>query len=416
MRYSNKFCAVFALLLLLGVGGCSFLDLRADLKKQDQLVTITGEITAEPATTAPVKILLVREDAQGNPEVILHRTQKHLDKYYFIVEPGTYRVLAFEDMNRDGKFTPLERVKCSASIDLNTAGHRQEVNIEIGPQADPNLLAEIADIKARGKISRKKTLLKIGTITSLDASNFSRANASMGLWQPYKFVQTVPFGCYFLKEYEPKKKIVLFVHGVSGLPPQFRPLIENLDPDKFQPLILFYPSGFPLSLISQHLNNVVNELQATLDFDSMSMVAHSMGGLASRGFLNIQSSYPTQVVDCFISISTPWNGHAAASSGLKYAPVIIPVWRDVAPGSDFLKNLFTTPLSEDIPHYLLFGFKGTSKTAGGNSDGVVSIASQLKPIIQKRASLVRGFDEDHVSILSNKEVSTLVNELLEKHL
>jgi hypothetical protein len=66
--------------------------------------------------------------------------------------------------------------------------------------------------------------------------------------------------------------------------------------------------------------------------------------------------------------------------------------------------------------YLLFGFKGASRTAGGNSDGVVSIASQLRHIAQERAHLVRGYNEDHVSILQNEEVLALVNQLLAKHL
>ncbi len=86
----------------------------------------------------------------------------------------------------------------------------------------------------------------------------------------------------------------------------------------------------------------------------------------------------------------------------------------MVPGSDFLKTL-DRPL-QDTPHYLLFGFKGTGKVAGENSDGVVSIASQLKPVVQQEARLVRSFNEDHVSILQNGEVAALINKILAENL
>jgi pimeloyl-ACP methyl ester carboxylesterase len=147
----------------------------------------------------------------------------------------------------------------------------------------------------------------------------------------------------------------------------------------------------------------------------MTVVAHSMGGLVAREFINIQHSHKTPLVDSFISISTPWNGHATAASGVKYAPVVIPVWRDMVPGSPFLKKLVADPL-QNIPHYLLFGFKGSSKVAGQTSDGVVTIRSQLRPVTQEQAQLVRGFDEDHVSILENTDVSALINRILKENL
>ena len=98
--------------------------------------------------------------------------------------------------------------------------------------------------------------------------------------------------------------------------------------------------------------------------------------------------------------------------GLKYAPAIIPVWNDVVPESEFLKQLFLQPFPATIPHYLLFSFKGNSRFAGGNSDGVVSIASQLRPEAQNNAVLVRGFDENHTSILKNREVSLLLSRII----
>lgn len=401
-------------LLILLLSSCSFVNLRADLDKQDILITISGTISATPTTSAPIIVVLAQGSSQ-NLEIILHRVLKQPGNYTFFTDPGTYQIIVFEDSNRNGKYTPPERVQQSQLISATTPGTRHKVDLDIPPRPHDDLLAKIQHIKQSGTIIRKKTLIQVGTVTRLDNPNFSMENASKGLWQPYKSLQEIPFGLFFLQEFDPDKKVILFVHGVSGTPSQFKPIINNLDPNLFQPLVAFYPSGFPLSLISQYISALLDELYANHNLQPVTVVAHSMGGLVSRGVINIQNSHKNSLVDSFISISTPWNGHATASSGLKYAPVVIPVWRDMVPGSDFLEQLLVPPLNT-TPHYLLFGFKGASRVAGENSDGVVSIASQLRPISQEQAQLVRGFNEDHVSILRNAEVSKLVNQILEQNL
>jgi len=400
-------------LILLLLSGCSFVDLHNDLQEQKQLTLISGEITATPETSQPIAVVLVKGSNQ-NLEVVQHIALKQPGRYSFLTPPDTYRIFTFEDSNRDSKYTALERIQRTSFISATTAGSHHVIDIKIPPRPSAKLLAEIKQIQQAGIITTHNTLVEVGTTIPLDDPNFSRENAGKGLWQPYQSVKEIKFGLFFLEKYDPNKKIVLFIHGVSGTPNQFKPIIAELDHDQFQPLVAFYPSGFPLPLISRYLSRMVDELYATHSIQPISIVAHSMGGLVSRGVINIQNSHKKPLVDSFISISTPWDGHATAGSGLKYAPVVIPVWRDMVPGSDFLKTL-EAPL-KDTPHYLLFGFRGSSRVAGKNSDGVVSIASQLKPTTQSKASLVRGFDEDHVSILTNEEVIGLVQTLLKENL
>ena len=254
----------------------------------------------------------------------------------------------------------------------------------------------------------------VGKVVSLESDIFSKDNVNKGFWRPFNSLNTSEYGLFLLEEYNPSKKLVLFIHGISGTPTQFSYLIDNLDKTKFQSLIAFYPSGLPLAKLSKYLNNSLNILQSTLNFKSISLVAHSMGGLVSRDIINIQTNSEKLIVDKFISISTPWDGHEAAKYGVKYTPVIIPVWKDMVPNSMFLKRLFKTPLSKDIKHYLFFGFKGISITAGGNSDGTVSIKGQLKIDVQNDATLVKGYNENHTSILKNRDLSNSVNEMLVK--
>ena len=112
------------------------------------------------------------------------------------------------------------------------------MDIDLPPYPDGGLLTEIMQLKKGNAITHQKSLTQIGTVTHLDAENFSMENAEKGLWQPYQSIQTVSFGLFFLYEYDPHKKVVLFVHGVSRTPRQFKMIINNLDYDHFQPLVL----------------------------------------------------------------------------------------------------------------------------------------------------------------------------------
>lgn len=48
-----------------------------------------------------------------------------------------------------------------------------------------------------------------------------------------------------------------------------------------------------------------------------------------------------------------------------------------------------------------------------SSDGVINLSSQLRMEAQEQASQVRGYDEDHVSILTNESVIAQVNQILD---
>jgi len=56
---------------------------------------------------------------------------------------------------------------------------------------------------------------------------------------------------------------------------------------------------------------------------------------------------------------------------------------------------------------MLFGVKG-----GCSSDGVVAIASQLRPEAQEEAVSLRGFDETHTGILDSAAAAAHLNAIL----
>ncbi len=409
----KTFFISYLLTLSIIMGGCSFSRLKKDLQEQERLVRIEGEVTAHPATKAPIMVVLLTEDPL-QPRVINYKIMRAPGNFTFFAEPDIYRIFAYEDRNQDQRFQADERVGKSGHIELTKAGSRADnLTIKIPEIPDQEIIRKIKGIRDRGKIALVNSRNHLGKIITLDNPFFTNEFAAMGLWQPLKFVKEVPFGIFFMEEYQATKTPVLFVHGINGSPLIFKKLIENLDHTHFQPWLAYYPSGVKLDLIADYLYSLLEELHTRYNFKQLPVVAHSMGGLVSRALINLHTKKSDPLFfDRLITISTPWAGHGAAEMGLKYAPAVIPVWNDVVPGSKFLENLFSQPLPMTNPHYLLFSFKGKSRFPGGNSDGVVTIASQLRPQAQNNAALVRGFDEDHITILKNDAVSKLLNQVL----
>lgn len=120
------------------------------------------------------------------------------------------------------------------------------------------------------------------------------------------------------------------------------------------------------------------------------------GGLINR----LQASGHGNVVATLTTLSTPWGGHELAATGVANSPAVVPAWYDMVPGSLYQEELFATPWPAHLSYHLFFSHRGGYNVmSGGNTDGVVSLASQLLPAAQDRAITLRGFDEDHTSIL-----------------
>jgi pimeloyl-ACP methyl ester carboxylesterase len=134
------------------------------------------------------------------------------------------------------------------------------------------------------------------------------------------------------------------------------------------------------------LNRGVEILQAHLGFPRLHVVAHSMGGLVSRSFL-IKNVFEdgNHYVTRFVSISTPWGGHEAASMGVHFSPAVVPSWRDMVSGSEFQKAILSKPLRGYVDHLLIYGnHSSTSFVLPHENDGTVSVARPKFPVSQSR--------------------------------
>jgi pimeloyl-ACP methyl ester carboxylesterase len=260
--------------------------------------------------------------------------------------------------------------------------------------------------------SRMSQLTAVGDVAALSDSRFSEKYAEAGLWRPYDFIVGSHPGIYFLQPYDPHKLPVLFVHGINGTPANFSFLIDQLDRSRFQAWVYSYPSGMSLSLLTDHLSQTMAKVESRYGVRRFVVVAHSMGGLVARGFLLKQAENTQIDVPLFITISTPWDGHAGAQIGVKYAPVVVDAWRDLVPGCDYLRSLFSERLPSDTEHDLIFTFARSKRSFGPSDDRVVTVASQLAAPAQLEASHLYGINDSHERVLQNERVSILLNDLL----
>lgn len=400
------------------LSACIFVGLNEDLKQLNAAVSISGKVSGTDGDV-PIVVTLSRPE-NGEYPLQAYTVIYGNDDFLLTVPTGDYYLLAFEDANQDFTLQENERVAWYGSPTLLSATTSKDYsNITINLRSAEQVKNELPSLFVSGKPHQKVELStsKLGTL--VDTSVFKQEYGPLGMWDPVKFHQQGHSGIYFLEPYDKNKIPVLFVHGISGSGYDWLYLLENLDRDYFQPWVVQYPSGMRLGLLSKSLNQSVDELKALYHFDRLAVVAHSMGGLVSRGFINHRLSANREFdIAGFITISTPWLGHSAANQGAKYAPVAVPSWFDMVPGSPYLASLHRDSLPGDMEYYLLFGHKGEGASifSGANTDGTVTIRSQLSMKAQAEAVKVIGYDEDHISILNNPAVATKLNEILQRSL
>lgn len=424
MRCGSRWIAVAVLMPALLAGGCVFRELREQQQQLDQLCLISGTIGG-PANRSPRVVLLLRKDP-ASFHIVDHFVAEADGRWLMLAQPGTYALAAFNDRSGDFVYQPGEPV-------LN-ADSTPEVQCEPGSRITDRDLripsdggrafnhdVDIAALRARAPQEQITASLSrftsAGIVTTLDDPRFSAENIKSGMWAPYDFLLNAGPGVYFLQPYDPAKTPVLFVHGIDGSPKDFRYLVEHLDRSRFQPWVYYYPSGVRLSNAAIHLQQTMLQLELRFRVRSFVVVAHSMGGLVSRGFLLRRATDATRV-PLFITLSTPWGGHDAAQAGIDLAPTVVRSWYDMAPGSEYLTSLFYADATQRremqaaTQFHLLFSFRKSGSSFGESSDEVVTVASELRPEAQQEARSIRGFDETHTGILEAPEVADFVSRLL----
>lgn len=245
-----------------------------------------------------------------------------------------------------------------------------------------------------------------GQVLKIYSEYFSPENAQTGYWHPSSFMQTFGAHIYLTEEYNPRKIPILFVHGTEGSPHNWIYLCMRLDRSRYQPMFYYYPSGIRLSLAAALLNEELRELHEKFGFQKMAIVAHSVGGLASRAFISrYVSDKQNAFIKLFITFATPWSGFEMADASQRLPHKSIPAWVDLGTQSNFIQNMMNEKLPPHISHYIFFGTK--DKLSGDKAKDERALACAVKSL---------EFDCTHDTILSDRKVFTRFNAVLEKEL
>lgn len=411
----------FALLRLAlvaqALAGCAnFRHLAADLKVLDEEYRVFGVIENADAQPAPVRAAVVEWDRTSNRVFSGDRVELPPGgAFAFSVKsPLHQHVLAYADRDRNGRYDPGEPMWIHANASgrptpVAFGGPERRARVR-GRLAGGTLPPDLRDALNRylaGRtvdeaVTRHGVRLSLGEIAKLNDPRFAATRGEDGLWTPATMAVTTGFGIYFLEPYDPARTPVLFIHGAAGSPQDWRYAMEKIDRRRYQPWFVFYPSGARLENTAQLLDAGVKQLHQRYGFRRLHVVAHSMGGLVARRFIekNVLED-GNDYIGTFITFSSPWGGHEAAALGVQWAPSVVPSWRDMEGGSAFLDHLFDQRLKGKVNHHLFYGHRAKrSAVMPDDNDGTVSVASQLRAEAKADAASVRGYDEDHVSILS----------------
>lgn len=413
--------------LVTGLAGCALLDAREQLARMGGACVISGTVGPDPKASEPevpgaYVVAVFREPVRGAavPELVDHVVRARGGNWFFALEPGRYSVLAFRDEDGDRTHpagAPVQYVAGGEDMDCGRGGRLTGIDIRVTGDDRLAHAIQLPDSRTRQDVADEDGPMSLGQVTAygeithLDDPRFDAEVARGSQWRPLDFVLDGYAGVYFLEPYDPARTPVLFVHGMNGSPRDFAGLLEAVDRERYQPWFYYYASGLPLQSSAAHLAQIVEELEVRHEVAQLPVVAHSMGGLIARGFLRERTGAGAEVPQ-MIALSTPWAGHERAQQGVDRSPVVIPVWRDMAVGSDYLASLFADAELETTELHLLFSYQRGETGARSTVDGVVTLASMLHPPAQREAASVYGVPTTHSGILSHPLVLERLEALL----
>jgi pimeloyl-ACP methyl ester carboxylesterase len=410
------------------------LGFKEQAEQRRQLARIDGRIDTEGKAEGTLVVVLgSQSDTEDErPKGVDTFVRVRPGTFAFPVAPGRYQVGAYEDRNGNGLLDPGERAVRVADGPILEVGPGEVATYDIVLAKDaviPEITEplDIFELIERSQEEQKSFSLWAWTVEGeicedLDDEAFGPAAGPYGLWEIMDFLNDGLAGIYFMEPFDPDRIPVVFVHGISGYPREFSTLMAELDRERFQPWFYFYPSGFALDGLATHLATLLERLHIQHDFDEFAIVAHSMGGLVSRGaILKYAGETGRDDIQLFVSISTPWGGDVKAQNA-ESAPIELPEsFKDMSPDSDYLRWVFHRDDGDDLPRklpegtsfHMLFGYRMAGSSSASN-DGTVTVSSQARMEAVEQADSRWPLDYGHVDILHAPETVERVNDLLDR--
>lgn len=360
---------------------------------------LAGPLHQKTKYDGPVLVVAVT-DMFKKREIVAERIIQTPVLYYQAYLPeGDYALYFFSDIDGNGYFETHEMIGQSlgGSIPVRKAEVRDGMTFN-----GPAFTLDVSKPAMAGFPVKVPVRQQDYVFASLDDEFFDPRYGEMGMYDPKKFFTHTQRFMFALEKLDTDKTQIVFVHGVSGTPRDFKYLVDGLDRRLYQPLFYFYPSGMPLQKLGSLLCDILKVMGEDKEFrvKKIIIVAHSMGGLVSLSALNELSLQGMPAcLKGYISFNSPYGGVESAKKAIESAPAVLPAWRDVAPGSAFLERLYQGSAPQKIPFYLFFGYE-----TGSSSDGTITLQSQLAQKVQFAAYKIYGFNASHMGILNDDQV------------
>jgi pimeloyl-ACP methyl ester carboxylesterase len=412
--------AAAAIAVLAAASGCSYLEWRrARAAAREQLrrnpadlalardyapqdcFGLVGRVRVPPKTNA----LLAAAFSRGHTtDLVGWATVDRTRGYYAIMLPsGTYDLLFFADGNGDGLYLTDEVVgRTPADAPIQVDGKTAVDGVAV---LAPDVPIDLEKRSAAPTTVNVKVNDQPSVIQSVDDPLFSPELGKVGVYRPSRFLARTQRWLFSVGVPDYTRTQVVLVHGIDGTPRDFRRVVAALDSNHYSVWLFYYPSGLSLDQLGSALAHAVRKLVDGSGAPSvrLAIVAHSMGGLVGRRAVNqLCKDGRPPYLRMYASFDTPYGGVEAAAGAVRRGTELIPSWVDVAAGSPFLTRLHGTPLPDDLPFYLFFGWgdrSGSGPPPAG--DGTITLASQLDSRAQAAATAMSGFGATHVGVLSD---------------
>ena len=401
------------------ISSCAIKDLHDDLDVVEQEYGYFKGQASVVDDSSNILVGVFKRDENGLSRVN-YRAVTSSEPFYILLTKADYVIFAFSDTNGDFAYQAGEP---AAQIDGPFINWFSDMH---GQDEVDYAALQIEEIKlAKATVLEQKLDFSLGALrkvekvsenfletVSWDDERFSDENVRLGMWEPGSFLEEVGYGLYVLKEYDPTLKSILLVHSVNDSPRVFESLANTIPAD-YQLLLFHYPSAASLEYTSYILSEALDEVVLRGQIPQLDIIAHSMGGLVSKGMIHLADEAVRQKMRLFISIASPFGGHAAAAAGIKWSPAVAPSWRAMAPDSQYLQTISGLDLSQGPSHHLIYSF---SHEAGGKNegdDGVVTVGSQLTVSAQRNATAIYGIADNHVGAVSNPCTLALLTAILQ---
>ncbi len=376
---------------------------------------VTGRLNGAEGHEQPMLVVAISHRHAADEVVAWTLVARDIELYKLLLPEGAYELVVLADLDGNGVFESTELIGATdkaTPVEVDASLSRDGFLVD-GPMiaVDPGRAATTS-VPIHVAASRTGNVLP-----SLSDDFFARRWGQLGLFHPVELLVHTQGFLFGLEEPDPEKTQVLFVHGAGGVPAEFAYLVEGLDRTRFQPWFFFYPSGLPLGQTASALSEVLEVAVRDLGLRHVAIVAYSMGGLVAHAALNqLCRERVPEWLTMFTSIATPYGGHPGALLGVERASEVIPSWRDVAPDSPFLRDIYARPLPAELPFYLLFAYDNRGRLRRGPSgDGIVTMRSQLELPVHLRAWRSFGVDATHIGVLTDPAARQIVVDLLAKY-